>query len=124
MYFQFFIQTHAYVIQVFLLCLQDLYFKSDTDRCHQNQTEHFQYLILLIYSFIFMQQDFIQCTINSRIIIFLPVKFISWCNIVTTVLSRYRINILRTKVYQDLEFILLMPRAMCETGFGLTCWVV
>ena len=84
----------------------------------------FRWFLLSTYFLIFMQQDFIYCTVNNGIIILLPVQFISWYGIVPAVLSRSNFNIIRTKVSQDLALIWLMPGAMYETGFGLTYRVV
>ena len=61
--------------------------------------------LLSTYFLVFMKDDFIHCTVNNSIILFLYVKFISWFSIVPVVLSRCTFNILRTKVSQDLAFI-------------------
>ena len=61
--------------------------------------------ILSAYFLVFLQYYFINCTINDRIIILLPGKYISFCSIVPTFLSRNTFKILRTKVSLDLAFI-------------------
>ena len=61
--------------------------------------------LLRTYFLVFLQEYFIHCTVNNSIIIFLPVKFLSWYGIVSTVLGRSTLNILRTKVSKDLVFI-------------------
>ena len=83
----------------------------------------FRCFVCSTYFLIFMQQDFILCTINNSILLLLSVKFLSWYGIVPTVLVRSDFNIIRTKCSQDLLFIRWMPGAMYETGFWLTLWV-
>ena len=83
-------------------------------------------MLSLITNFIiFLHEDFIHCMINNSIFIFLSVKFIYVCGIVPAVLNRPNFNILRTKVSQDLAFILWMPGAMYETCvFLYILWVI
>ena len=57
------------------------------------------------YFLIFMQENFVNCTVNNSIIIFIPVKVLTWYRIVPVVLSRYNFKILLTKVSQYLKFI-------------------
>ena len=84
----------------------------------------FMCFLLRTYFSIFLQDDFIRCNVNSRTIIFLPVKFLSLYGMVTVVLGRSTFKILRTKVSQDLEFFWWIPGAIYETGFGITLRVV
>ena len=77
------------------------------------------------YFFIFLQENFIHCTVNNRIFLLMPVKFISWHGIIPAVLSGTCFNILRTKFSQDLAFILRMTGDIYETcGFVITLWVI
>ena len=61
--------------------------------------------ILSTYFLVFFQEDFINYTVNNSIILLIPIKFISWCGIVTAVLSRPTFIILGTNFSQDLSFI-------------------
>ena len=85
----------------------------------------FMWSSIITYFLVLIQEYLINCTVNNSIIIFLNVKFISVCVIMPAVLSRPNFTIIRTKVSQDLEFILWIPGAMVETcGFGPTLWIV
>ena len=85
----------------------------------------FMWFLLSTYFFIFVLEDVIHCNVNDRIILFLPVKSISWYGIVPVVLGKSNINIIRTKVSQYLAFSWLIPWYMYETGgFGVTIWLV
>ena len=57
------------------------------------------------YFIVLLWDDLIYCMINNSIFLFLTVKFIFSCGVITAVLSRLDFIILRTKFSQDLAFI-------------------
>ena len=67
MYFWFFIQTHAYVIQYLLSCHQDSYCQYDTDRYHHNQVNILICFLFIAYFHIFLKEDFIHYLFNNSI---------------------------------------------------------
>ena len=79
----------------------------------------FMWSLFSTYFLVFLQEYFINCNVNNIIILLVPVKYISVCRIVPTVLSRPTFRILRTKVSQEHAFILWITRAMDEAcGLG------
>ena len=92
------IKMHTYVIKGFLQCLQDSYCQYDRVQSHQNQTQYVQVLTSQNLLFDYHAAGFIHCNVNNKIILLLPVKFLSWYGIVPTALIRYTFNILRTRI--------------------------
>ena len=90
----------------------------------KTRLKNFSCFLQSTYYFILVQKYFIHCTTNNSIIILLPVKFISCYGIAPVALSRSYFDILRSKVSQDLAFILWRPGAMYKTGFWLTLRLV
>ena len=101
MYFRVRIKTHAYAVQFLFLVI-------NTHIVDLIQLVHikirFNIFILFLFStyfIIFLQEDFINYTLNNSIIPLLTVKFLPDCRIVPAVLSRPAFSVLRTKVSQD-----------------------
>ena len=98
MHFQVHIKTDAHVIQGFIQFLHDSFCRIDTTHSNQNQIQYFHVLPSQHLLFIFQKKYFIICAVNKHIILFLPVKYLSVCGLVTAVLSMPNLIILRTKV--------------------------
>ena len=106
MYLQALIQTHDCVIQSFISCHQDSYCQTDIDSYHKNYIQYFHLLPLQHLLYYKLQDYFIPCVFKTIIVLLLPFKFISICVMLPMVLSRPTFSILRTKVSQDIAFIL------------------
>ena len=110
---------------IFILCHQESYCFMIEFALIKIWFNIFMCFLLSTYFLVFLQEDFINCTVKNSFIFLLTVKCHLVFDIVPMVLSRPTFSIIRTKVSQDLAFIWWITGFIYETcGFGLTLKLV